>query len=219
MAGLRALGLRLLLGAGLLASAAGLPNVVALQDAPVATVIDQSGLEAQFLQLANGDRARSGLAPLVADAALGTMARNHAQAQASQGRIFHASKVSLLDRCEEVAENVGRGISPEQIHGAFMASPVHRSEILGRYDRVGVGVAAGDSLIYVTEVFCRSKGGTPAPAPDPVPAPAPVKRAVVRRAPVPKPPAPPVAPEVPPAPAPAPPPVVSSGMGSPCRLL
>jgi hypothetical protein len=218
MGRLRAFLLRIVLAAVFVAAFAELPGSVAFPAIPATLSVDHTTLEAQFLQLMNGERAGSGMSPFVLDGSLSALARSHSQGQAAQGRIFHnPAKAGLLDRCFEVAENVGRGISVEQIHAAFMASPNHRAEILGRFDRVGVGVAVGGSFIYVTEVFCRAKSGTAQPAPAPAPV---VKPAVIRRPPQPKPAPVPAPPEPAPAPAPPPPPpITSSGMGSPCRFL
>jgi hypothetical protein len=181
---------------------------------------EQPGVEAHILRLVNGERARSGLPLLTVDASMAAMALGHSQDMASADRIFHdAAKAGLLGRCSVVGENVGRGATGDIVHQAFMASPAHRSDVLGPYDRVGIGVAAGPTMLYVTEVFCESS----APAVKPPPAaPEPV-----RSTPAPKVTRPTPAPtRTTPAPVDAPPPAAEpppeaepGGMGSPCRLV
>jgi hypothetical protein len=63
------------------------------------------------------------------------------------------------------AENVGVGGSEPAIQQAFMKSPGHHANIVGPYNRVGVGVAVSGSSIYVTLDFLEgapnSGGGPP----------------------------------------------------------
>lgn len=184
---------------------------------------DPKALEAYLLQLLNGERARSGLPAVTADGSLAAMARSHSQNMASEERIFHdPGKVGLLGRCAIVGENVGRATTADIVHQALMGSAIHRSDILGPYDRVGVGVAAGQTMIYATEVFCQSRSAPAPPAPQPAPVPAqPPKPSPVRKAPPPAPAAVHASPAPVPDPAPpAPAPLFSpGGMGSPCRLI
>jgi hypothetical protein len=180
-----------------------------------AGVPGQPGVEAQVLGLLNAERVRDGLAPLTADASMGALARAHSQDMASSDRLFHdLEQTGLLGRCSVIGENVGRAVSGDVVHQAFMGSPVHRADILGPYDRVGVGVVAGQAMLYVTEIFCRSSApsaqSSPAPQPSP-PAPTPkvTRPKPARPSPTPTPKAAPV----------VEPPVQSSGMGSPRQLL
>jgi uncharacterized protein YkwD len=51
-------------------------------------------------------------------------------------------------------ENVGVGDSLDDLEDAFMASAVHRHNILARtYDHAAVGVVIEDGRVWVTVVF------------------------------------------------------------------
>ena len=57
-----------------------------------------------------------------------------------------------------LGENIihgGCGISSSQLHQAWMASPLHRANILGDFNAVGVGVACNGGELYATEDFGR----------------------------------------------------------------
>jgi len=177
---------------------------------------EQPGVEAHILELVNGERARSGLPVLSVDASMDALALGHSQDMASADRIFHdTAKAGLLGRCSVVGENVGRATTGDIVHEAFMASPVHRSDILGPYDRVGIGVASGPTMLYVTEVFCETSAPVVQPSPA---APQSVRSTPASRSTRPT----PARPRVTPAPVSTPPPPPAAepgGMGSPCRLV
>ena len=174
------------------------------------------GAEARLLQLLNQERASAKLPPLTLDGALVQRAREHALGMANAGKLFHRALSELPQNCSgSRAENVGRAASPDVVHELFMQDPSHRAEVLGPFNKVGIGIAVVGQFVYVTQDFCAAAGSGPA-APAPVPAP-------------PRPVAPPKPkhPAAPP-PAPAPRPVVlqtasveppTAGMGSPCRVL
>ncbi|MGH2721331.1 MAG: CAP domain-containing protein [Actinomycetota bacterium] len=214
--------IRLLLGAGLLAPSVVTP-VTTIAGAPAALSVDIASVENQFFQLINAERAKVGLAKLTSDGGIVSMSRSHSQAQSSAHRIYHSTIMrNLLSRCTLVGENVGRGPTVDAIHRALMNSPSHRREILGAFDRAGVGVAVDDTYIYVTQMFCRSDGTTPPPAAAPAPKAVAAKTAP-RTAPRPALPAvPKVVAAAAPVPAPIvvpPPPPPPAGMGTPYRFL
>lgn len=101
------------------------------------------------------------LAALASDSAAMSKAQAWSESMARTGKLEHSgggSKVSTtgLTKWCSVGENVGYGPSLDRIHAAFMASAPHKANILGRYDRVGVGVAKKGSTYWVTHVFIRS---------------------------------------------------------------
>ena len=109
----------------------------------------------------NASRKDVRLAALNADSAAMSKAQAWSEHMASTGVLEHSgggSKVSTtgLTKWCAVGENVGYGPSLDRIHAAFMASAPHKANILGRYDRVGVGVAKKGSTYWVTHVFIRS---------------------------------------------------------------
>lgn len=217
MAGTRGLVVRMLAGATLAASFLGIAlNGTLPRASAAAGVAGQPGVETQVLGLMNAERVLAGLAPLTVDTAMDALARGHSQDMASADRLFHnLEETGLLGRCSVLGENVGRAVSGDVVHQAFMASAIHRSDILGPYDRVGVGVVPGQTMLYVTEIFCRSAAPpvqSPAPAPQPSP-PAPAPKVVRPK---------PARPAASPTPAPAPvvqPAPAPGGMGSPRQLV
>lgn len=139
--------------------------------------------EAEFVALINQSRSGAGLAPLSVHNDLVIGARNHTAEMISAGNIFHSSSAQLsavTTGWKVLGENVGRGPNPGVLHSAFLASPSHKANILGAFDRVGVGVAhdAGGKL-YVTVIFMQSAAApaptttTTAPPPPPPPPPPP----------------------------------------------
>lgn len=122
--------------------------------------------EAEFVSLINQSRASAGLAPLSVHNDLVVGARTHTGRMIPTGTIFHSTSEQLSAVTSGwlvLGENVGKGGSTSSLHNAFMASPSHKANILGDYDRVGVGVGHDDGgKIYVTVLFMKSKS---APAP------------------------------------------------------
>jgi hypothetical protein len=97
------------------------------------------------------------------------VARRHATRMAERGVVFHNPALGdEVQAWDVVGENVGAGNDVGQLHAAFMASKVHRDEILfAGYREVGVGVAyAADGRLFVTQVF-RQRQPEPFPAAPP----------------------------------------------------
>lgn len=146
--------------------------VLALGAAPAAYATASE--EAQFVALMNEARATAGLGPLSVYADLLDDARRHTGDMISQGTIFHSSNAQLAAATSGwslLGENVGMGPDPDVLQAAFMASPTHKANILGAFDRVGVGAErAPDGTLFVTVMFMQT-ASTPttqaAPAPSP----------------------------------------------------
>ena len=99
--------------------------------------------EAQFVALVNQTRAAVGVAPLAVDGQLTALARQHAQAMADKGTIFHASPISagVTAPWIKLGENVGTGPSAPPIMDAFINSPKHYQNIVDpAFTYIGVGV-------------------------------------------------------------------------------
>ena len=126
---------------------------------------DQLSDEERFLQLINADRAGAGLPALGMDGSLRDLARRHSGEMAAAGQIFHNSALAsqVPGGWRSIGENVGVGGSVEGLHSAFMNSPGHRANVLGDYDRAGLGVVLSGSAIYVTEIFWKT-ASAPAPS-------------------------------------------------------
>ena len=138
----------------------------------------------RLVDLANASRDSAGLPEYRVVADLNHVARQQAARMATAHRIFHNPNLTTeVPDWFMVGENVGVGQSPQQIHTAFMASPIHRADILSAdFAEIGVGFAVGtDRRLYVSEVFrLREPHAAPAALPivapqlqlDAVPAPA-----------------------------------------------
>jgi hypothetical protein len=111
----------------------------------------------------NGSRSASGLGGLFYDTAASNVARDWSLRMASSGSLAHnpnlASDVStrVTNDWTRLGENVGVGYSISSLHSAFMNSSAHRANILGDFNRAGVGVAYDSTgRIWVTVVFVKA---------------------------------------------------------------
>ena len=150
-----------------------------------------AGPEGTLISRINSSRSANGLAPLETYWDLTDDARAHSAAMMDRGEIFHSTSLGgVTGVWQALGENVGVGVDLNALHDAFMSSSSHRSNILGDYNYVGVGVKtdeAGNS--WVTVIFMRAAAGlngetttttqppatttttTPAPVPEPEPEP------------------------------------------------
>lgn len=106
----------------------------------------------------NGARANAGLPPLQFDGALSDSARAHSADMAATRTLAHTRSLSstVSGPWSAIAENVGFGLDPRTIQDYFMASPIHRANILGNYTRMGIGVVVDASgVVWVTQRFVR----------------------------------------------------------------
>ncbi len=124
-----------------------------------------SDVEAEMLRRINSSREESGLNPLQVDAGLTSHARHHTQAMIEGGGLFHSSSTELKAAAgsgwTSLAENVGKGHDVAGLHAAFMNSPSHRSNILGSYEYVGIGIGEEEGVLYVTVVFMAMASSSP----------------------------------------------------------
>jgi hypothetical protein len=114
--------------------------------------------EHEFLRLLNQDRVAAGLPALVSDATLASTSRSWSSTMAAAGKIYHASNLgqiaeSIEPAWQKIGENVGVGYDVGGLHTAFMNSPGHRDNIMGGYNRVGIGVVHVDGKTWVTVRF------------------------------------------------------------------
>lgn len=123
-----------------------------------------SASEGSFLAKINASRSAQGLGPLSVDGGLRSHARHHTQDMIAAGEIYHSSSGELQSAAgsgwEKLGENVGRGGTVNSLYSAFMASSSHRANILGDYNKVGIGTDTSEGILYVTMVFMK-KGGSP----------------------------------------------------------
>lgn len=127
--------------------------------------------EGEFLAKINAERSAQGLGSLSVDGGLVSHARKHTQDMMDAGSIFHSSSGELQaaggSGWSKLGENVGRGGTVASLHSAFMASAGHKKNILGDYNKVGIGTGTKDGVLYVTVVFMKKGGSSPPPTTQP----------------------------------------------------
>ena len=139
----------------LVAAAAAL----ALGSAPAAA--DNASDEARLFQLTNEARAANGRGPLAYDAAASNVARAWAAELARSGSLRHnPNLVAEVDAYvtrswSSLGENVGFAGNIDQVQAAYMNSPGHRNNILGNYNRVGVGSVQSGRYVWTAVVFIQ----------------------------------------------------------------
>ena len=112
-----------------------------------------------MLGLTNEDRAAHDRDDLDFAARLARYAKDHSQAMARKGYLFHSSENQLRGALEgynwEIGgENVGVGGSLESLEDAFMASKLHRENILREsYRHAAIGIIREDGRIWITVIF------------------------------------------------------------------
>ncbi|MGH2689901.1 MAG: CAP domain-containing protein [Actinomycetota bacterium] len=117
--------------------------------------------ELAMLGLLNAERARSGLRPIIPDPVLSQWARRHSADMAARQRLEHTPRLSSAAprslRWRRLSENIGVGWTPASLHRTLMTSQAHKAAILGRYDRVGIGIVASPGRLWATQEFMRSR--------------------------------------------------------------
>ena len=102
----------------------------------------------------NKARARHGLARLERDRHIGVVARRHAKAMAANYSVFHDYNMhEEITHWKSLAQNSGAGGGCKSLFWAFMRSSSHRSNILGRWRFMGVGVERRNGRLFAQEVF------------------------------------------------------------------
>lgn len=120
---------------------------------------NRAEMRGDFLDLTNEDRAERDREALRLARVLSRYATAHSRAMADRGFLFHSSEDDLRVALEGTewtvaGENVGVGESLDDLEDAFMASAVHRHNILARtYDHAAVGIVADAGRFWVTVVF------------------------------------------------------------------
>ena len=116
--------------------------------------------EVTMLALTNQTRASVGLPALQWDPAAAQVARAWSLQMAASNTLAHNPNLvaqinaQVTTAWDHVGENVGVAPSPSVVQSLFIASPGHYANIVGRYNRVGIG-AARDSRgnLWVTLDF------------------------------------------------------------------
>lgn len=127
--------------------------------------------EMAFTEAANVERQTGALALLEMDPQLSKVARVHTREMVAAEALVHSTSQELKARITDwstLGENIAVGQNPDALHDAFMASAVHRENILSAdFKHVGVGVVQKDGRLWVTVIFEGvSDPGTTLPMPD-----------------------------------------------------
>ena len=147
------------------ASSAELPADAVSPDETVgaaATTQDDPASELILFNLLNQARLDQGLSPLQRDPLLDGIASDWTVAMGTAGRLEHrpdiVSQVESRVTTEwvRVAENIGWGPDAEWLHEGFWNSAPHRKNMLGDYNRVGIGaMREADGDVWVTVNFLK----------------------------------------------------------------
>jgi len=130
-----------------------------------------SSVEAESFQLLNHARLvqGNGLKPLVLDAELTKLARQHSERMRDLNYFSHtdpvtgyftdrlkAAHVVYIDAGENIARVTGSSDPAGVAHDEFMTHPDHRANILSPlFTEVGVGAARSGSTYWITQLFIR----------------------------------------------------------------
>jgi hypothetical protein len=154
---------------------------VALSARPASAAPASPGTaEDQYFALINQTRAARGLGALTRDGGLDNLARQWSSNMGSTGSFNHRPNLGAAVGTVEpnwrgAAENIGMGDSDAsnvaRIHDRFVASPGHFANIIGDFNRVGVGVIIVGATQYVTVNFLLGPSISPPVPADPQPAP------------------------------------------------
>ncbi|MDX6234367.1 MAG: hypothetical protein QOH68_3472 [Nocardioidaceae bacterium] len=116
--------------------------------------------EARLYQLTNQSRADNGLAALAYDPLASNVARRWSEHMAASNDLQHNPNLvaevdaQVTNQWSRLGENVGYTGTVDGAEVAYMNSAPHRHNILGDFNRVGVGIArAGDGRVWSTVVF------------------------------------------------------------------
>lgn len=115
-----------------------------------------SGAESQFDGLIDSLRSSNGLTALARNGSLDAHARDWARHMGESGSLSHSNLGSLMPPWTSVAENVGQGGSVSQVFDLLNGSSGHRSNMLGDFTHVGIGVwRDANGTIWTVHVFAR----------------------------------------------------------------
>jgi uncharacterized protein YkwD len=122
----------------------------------------------KVVALHNQERAKEDLPPLEIEPRLVKAARRHALDMAKRNKMSHEGGDKSMPlvrikgtgyRYQAAGENIARGWpNPEDTMKAWMKSPPHKKNILGKYSQIGVALAFGeDGMFYWCVTFGHPK--------------------------------------------------------------
>ncbi len=153
---------------------AGTPLLALLAVSFVHSAQQPADLARRAFEAANHERARRGIPRLAWDEEVAALARSHSRRMRDLGFFSHqdpergglearlkGARVSWRSAAENVFEEHGLANPAQQAVKAWLGSPGHRRNMLGRgFTRTGVGVATnGEGKYWFTQIFVG--GGKP----------------------------------------------------------
>ena len=155
----------------------GFSTVMAVTAGSANAAIDSATAEQRFYDLLNGARTARGLGALQVDAGVAAVAVDWSGRMAADNNLHHrpdlVAAISAVEaNWQGAGENVGVSNDPgigtvtivETLHNKFMNSPEHFANIVGDYNRVGIGVIQANGNVWVTVNFLKGPTITAAPA-------------------------------------------------------
>jgi uncharacterized protein YkwD len=141
-------------------------SVVAPATVADAACYSNSDNERSFASKLNAARRAAGKSSLRLDPQLSKAAKVHTREMVRRNVLYHTPTDALKRRVTnwvELGENVGVGGTTTSLHGAFMDSPAHRSNILySNFRYVGIGAKQAHGRLWVTVIFeSRADPGSP----------------------------------------------------------
>jgi uncharacterized protein YkwD len=123
-------------------------------------------LDFAIFQQVNQYRQSQHLSPLVFDPAISVQAKAHSEGMARAGRLSHKGFNERVDSisptiiyksaAENIASNLGYDRPDAVAVKGWIESPGHHHNLIGRYDRTGIGVAQNTKGEYFfTQIFVR----------------------------------------------------------------
>jgi uncharacterized protein YkwD len=141
---------------------------------PAAAAIDTAAAEQRFYEVVNAARAAAGKAALQTDPRLASLALDWSTSMAATSTLSHrpglaSYAASIEPNWTGAAENVGTSNDPgtgtialaDSLHASFMKSHDHYINIMGDYNRVGVGFIQSGGNVWVTVNFLKGPSAIP----------------------------------------------------------
>jgi hypothetical protein len=130
---------------------------------PADAATSTAALEDELVRILNRERASHGLPALRVSLQQQRKAREHSERMRAADRLFHPAdlggEVFPRGAWSRVGENAARSRSVDRAHTSLMSSPPHRSNILGDWTHVAVGIAVDGGDLWVTQRFVTVRSG------------------------------------------------------------
>lgn len=117
--------------------------------------------QTKMVDLINSSRSSQRLSAVAANDQAAQKAQAWAGHMSRTGVVEHTGGGSRVDTSGlpkwcSVGENVGMAPNIDALHAAWMKSPSHKANILGKFNRVGTGVVRKGNYVYGVQIFYRA---------------------------------------------------------------